>query len=122
MSPLERLRYFFESINRNDGDAVLGCYEPDAVLSLAPSGGTATGTDELREALAAFLPFEMSFSDERELRSADGQLAITTLTWEASGTGPEGEPIVMGGRSTEVFRRQPDGEWLLVLDSPWWAS
>jgi ketosteroid isomerase-like protein len=122
MSPLERLRHFFESINRNDGDALLASYEPDAVLSLAPNGGIATGTDQLREALAAFLPFEMSFTDERELISADGQLALTSLRWKAAGTGPDGEPVTMEGTSTEVFRRQADGEWLLVLDSPWWAS
>ncbi|MDE8671089.1 DUF4440 domain-containing protein [Pseudarthrobacter sp. H3Y2-7] len=122
MSPLERLLFFFDAINRKDADALIACYEPDAILTLAPAGGTSTGADQIREALAGFLTYQMSFADERELRSADEQLAITTLNWKATGSDPDGEPITMSGKSTELFRRQADGEWLMVIDSPWWAS
>jgi ketosteroid isomerase-like protein len=122
MEPMDRVRSFFDAVNRKDAEAALACYEPDAVLSLAPNGGAATGTDEIREALAAFLTMRMSLAGDRELRSPDGQLALTTLTWTAEGADPDGNPVTLSGRSTEVLRRQPDGDWLMVLDSPWWIG
>lgn len=122
MDPMERVVFFFDAINRKDADAVISCYEPEAVLSLDPHGGTVSGADKIREALAGFLTMEMSLADKRELRSADGQLALTRLTWTATGVGPDGEPITMSGKSTEVLRRQPDGKWLVAIDSPWWLA
>ncbi|TYQ09706.1 UNVERIFIED_ORG: ketosteroid isomerase-like protein [Gordonia westfalica J30] len=122
MEPMERVQYFFDAVNRKDADAALSCYEATAVLDLGPDGGTATGTDEVRDALAAFLTMEMELAGERELRSADGQLALTSLEWKASGADGEGNPITLTGKSTEVLRRQADGDWLMVLDSPWWIG
>lgn len=122
MNPSERIAFFFDAVNRKDVDAAMSCYEPEAVLSLVPSGGTVSGLDQIREALAGFFTFEMSFSDVRELCSFDGKVALTALNWTAAGTGPDGEAITMSGQSTEVMRRQADGEWLLAIDSPWWAS
>ncbi len=122
MSPLDRLNFFFDAVNRKDADAVISCYEKEAVLSLAPAGGTATGADQIREALAGFLTMQLSLADGRELLSADGQLALTALNWTATGVDPEGNPINLSGKSTEVWRRQADGEWLLAIDSPWWAG
>ena len=122
MSPLERLNFFFDAVNRKDADAVMSCYEKDAVLSLAPVGGSVSGTDQVREALAGFLTMELSLTDARELLSTDGQLAITSLNWTATGSDPDGQPLTLTGKSSEVWRRQPDGEWLMAIDSPWWAG
>jgi ketosteroid isomerase-like protein len=34
---------------------------------------------------------------------------------------PRGESVVLGGESTDVLRRQPDGRWLIAIDDPWGA-
>ena len=35
------------------------------------------------------------------------------------GTDPDGNPVNMEGRSTEIMRRQSDGSWLDVIDDPY---
>lgn len=120
-SPLGRLSFLFDAINRKDVDAVLSCYEPNAVLSQKPNGGDATGVAQIREALGGFLAFRMEPGEIREIQGG-GDLALTGITWKATGTGPDGKPMTLSGRSTEVLRRQPDGEWLLAIDSPWWVA
>jgi ketosteroid isomerase-like protein len=42
---------------------------------------------------------------------------ITKLS--ISGTEPNGYSIKLKGRGTVVFRQQPDGSWLIVLENPW---
>lgn len=122
MGPLDRVRFFFDAVNRRDEEAALSCFEANAVLSLAPNGGASEGTEAIREALAGFMTMTMKLNDARELRTPDGQLALTSLDWEATGPGPDGSPATLSGKSTEVFRLQPDGEWRMVIDSPWWIS
>ena len=46
----------------------------------------------------------------------------TTLhlsAWMLSGTDADGKPFAWQGRTNDVLRKQPDGNWLLSLDNPW---
>jgi uncharacterized protein (TIGR02246 family) len=93
-------------------------YEPGATLSPAP-GQTVQGADAIREAYRGFLAtrFQMHAQTERVFLSAGG-IALTHGRWTMTGTGPDGAPVQVEGRSAEVLRRQPDGSWLLVIDNP----
>jgi ketosteroid isomerase-like protein len=44
-----------------------------------------------------------------------GQVALQHSHWTLSGTTPDGQPVELSGRSTDVFRREPDGGWLLAI-------
>jgi ketosteroid isomerase-like protein len=35
---------------------------------------------------------------------------------EEGGTDPDGNPVELSGRATEVLRRQDNGSWLVVID------
>ena len=50
---------------------------------------------------------------------AIGDVALYVARWRLRGTDPSGAPVVLGGESTDVLRRQPDGRWLIALDNPW---
>ena len=47
-----------------------------------------------------------------------GDTAVTYGAWTLTGTSPDG-PIEMSGKGVAVLRRQPDGNWLYVVDDPW---
>jgi ketosteroid isomerase-like protein len=49
-----------------------------------------------------------------------GDVALVSGTWTL--TGPDGEPVTMSGRSTDVARQQPDGTWRWVIDVPFGIS
>ncbi len=53
-----------------------------------------------------------------------GDIALITAKWELTGTGADGKPVQLAGQSFEVARRQADGSWRYLIDSPWgleWA-
>jgi ketosteroid isomerase-like protein len=46
-------------------------------------------------------------------------IALITADWTLKGTGADGKSVQMSGHSVEVARRQGDGTWLFVIDTPW---
>jgi ketosteroid isomerase-like protein len=116
-STVETVNALVEALNRGDVDAAVAQYEPGATLVVEP-GKLATGTLALREALAGLAALKPVITTEAYQVIEAGDVALYCSRWRMRGTDPAGNPVQMGGRSSDVFRRQPDGKWLIVLDNP----
>ncbi len=117
-SPEQLDRLFSEALNAGDLDALMNLYEPQAALRPQP-GQVVQGTNAVREALGAFIGMKPTISlNAKTLAQAD-DIALTSAKWELKGTAPDGNPVQMSGQSVEVSRRQADGTWLFVIDTPW---
>jgi ketosteroid isomerase-like protein len=119
-TPEDTSRLIGEAITSGDLDAALSLYEPGATFAM-PTGfgeGSVTGLDGLREALGGFLGMspELSVNAEKTLLSGDTALVIGN--WTLKGRDPDGNEIDARGRYADVIRRQPDGNWLFVIDNP----
>ena len=120
-SPLDTVTQFVNAMNRGDLETALSMYEPGASLVVQP-GVVATGTQALREALAGFAALKPTITTEAyKIIEADG-VALYCSRWTMHGTDPAGNPVQLGGHSSDVFRRQPDGNWLIALDNPFGAA
>jgi uncharacterized protein (TIGR02246 family) len=116
-SPEQIHDLFKDAFNRQDLDGLMALYEPDAVLVAAP-GQVASGSAQIREALAGFLalngPIRMT-----HLGAVHGAgIAILYGRWTVEGTGPDGQPLTVGGVTSDVVRRGDDGAWRFVADNP----
>jgi uncharacterized protein (TIGR02246 family) len=117
-TPEQIHRLFEEAFNAGDIDALMDLYEPDAVLLPQP-GSVATGGEQVRAALEAYLALGGRIALDTKLVLTVGDLAYLSNTWSLQGTGPDGEPLSLGATTAEVARRQPDGAWLYVIDNAW---
>jgi uncharacterized protein (TIGR02246 family) len=117
-SPEELDPLFAEALNTGDLEALVALYEPEATLMPQP-GQVVIGRKAIREALGAFIATKPTLTLEVKTLAQTGDIALTSARWELAGTGPDGTPVKMGGHSVEVSRRQPDGTWLFVIDTPW---
>ena len=109
---------FAQALNAGDLEGLMALYEPHATLSPQP-GILATGSKAIREALSGFLAMKPTISMKSRVLAAAGDVALTSAKWELTGTGPDGDRLTMTGESVEVARRQRDGSWLFLIDSPW---
>ena len=117
--PEELDRLFAQALNAGDLDALLALYEPNAALAAQP-GQVVTGTQSIREALQGFIAMKPTLTMlETKTIMQTGEIALTSSKWHLTGTGPDGSPVTMDGHSAEVSRRQADGTWRIVIDSPW---
>ena len=117
--PEELDHLFAQALNAGDLDALLALYEPNAVLAPQP-GQVVTGAQSIREALRGFIAIKPTLTMlETKTIMQTGEIALNSSKWHLTGTGPDGSPMTMDGHSAEVARRQADGTWRMVIDSPW---
>jgi ketosteroid isomerase-like protein len=107
------------AFNRGDLDTLMALYEPEASLVLEP-GQVAAGASAIRASLGGYLALKSRLEIDLEALTvvAGADLALVSGPWTLSGTGPDGAPLTMSGRSADVLRRQPDGTWRWVIDAP----
>ncbi len=121
-SPEEAVRAMVDAFNRWDLDAFMTFYEPKATLVPQP-GQVASGAAAIREAMGGFLALKGRMEIESELTvNQASDVALVSGSWTLTGTGPDGEPVTMSGRVTDVVRRQPDGTWRWGIDVPFGVS
>lgn len=99
-------------------DDVLSAYEADATL-VVQSGMNASGP-ALREAFQGFIAMQPKFAMPEHEVIAAGDIALHIAPWTMAAVDPNsGNPVEQSGLSVAVFRRQSDGNWLMVIDNPY---
>jgi ketosteroid isomerase-like protein len=116
--PIETVDGLTDALNRGDVEAALAFYEPNGLLVVRP-GELARGSKELRAALGRFIALKPTLRAHAQRVVEAGDLALYMGRWTLQGTDPAGQPVSMGGESTDVLRRRPDGRWLIAMDNPW---
>ena len=115
-NPAEIHALFEQAFNHADVDALTGLYEPSAVLVVG--GNEVVGRENIRNALESLVAGRGRMTLEtRAVVASHLGLAVLHGGWLIecpTGTGSE----TRRGLSTEVVRKQPDGTWLFVIDSP----
>ena len=102
-----------------DVDALVEFYEPDGTVFPQP-GSPVTGHAAMREALVPFVALRGQMQLRTTAVIENGDLALVYGDWSLTGgTDPDGNPVNMEGRSTEIMRRQSDGSWRDVIDDPY---
>jgi ketosteroid isomerase-like protein len=114
---LSTIHQMVDAFHRGDIAGILKTYEPGAVVMAEP-GAPVTGKAGLEAMFAAFIAARARFTFQRHEVIQAGDLAVHFAPWRMTGTGPDGSPITDGGLSVAVLRRQPDGQWLMVIDDP----
>lgn len=119
--PVDAVDALMDAINRGDIEAALKCYESDAVIVSQP-GQIARGKEAIRGALAGFISLRPTLSGTAHQLVEAGDIALFCSRWTLTGTTPDGSRTEMSGTSSDVLRRQPDGQWLIAVDNPWGTS
>ena len=119
--PEEMHALFARHFNAGDLEALVALYTPDAALVPQP-GQVVKGHAAIREALQAFLALRGKIDLQSTYTVEAGDTALTRGQWQLKGTGPDGQPVALAGKSCEVLRKQADGRWLLVVDHPYGAD
>lgn len=109
---------FVERFNAQDVDGIMELYEPNAVILPPDAPEVVSGHVAIREVLDGFLALDgkMENTIVRVIEQLD--IAILYSRWTVCGIGPDGTPVKVGGTTSDVVRRQIDGNWLFAIDNP----
>lgn len=116
-TPAEVHRLFTEAFLAQDLDRLLSLFEPGATLVPQP-GQPVSGAAAICQALAEFLALKGEFTMEPAQVIQTEEIALVCSRWRLVGTAADGSRVELVGQTSDVVRRQSDGRWLLVIDSP----
>ncbi len=115
--PEELQELIEKALNEHNLDALVDLYEAGTALAL-PDGAMAHGKEGVRQAMGNFVGLKpvFKYSSKQVIQSDD--IAMLAGKWTLKGTAPDGSNVEMAGQSAEVARKQADGTWLYIVDSP----
>ena len=116
-SPQEVAAGIGQGLSNSDLEGTMAMYEPNACF-VTEQGQVLQGHAAIRGAISSFIALTPTMSAESRTVVQADDVAIIYTKWSLSGTTPDGGAINKSGQSTDVMRRQPDGTWLCVIDSP----
>ena len=121
-NPEDIHKLFTAAFNAGNLEALMALYEPDAQVVPQP-GHITSGHEAIRQALRLYLAMKgtMQVTTRYVIRGAT--IALLGGQWNLTASAPDGRSIeMMRGKSVEIARRQPTGEWLLTIDHPFGAD
>jgi ketosteroid isomerase-like protein len=101
--------------NKGNIDFLMTLYEKDACFASQP-GQVVKDQERIRRAIID-TGGKLKARAKRILYASN--LALLITEWSITGTEHNGNPILLTGRDTIVFRRQSDDTWLMVIENPW---
>lgn len=84
---------------------------------MAADGSSLSGRDAIAGALAQLVDSGAGFEIELGSLFIAGEVAVATGTLTLRGPGDP--PEELRSQATVIYRREPDGRWLIAIDAPW---
>jgi len=116
--PLDLITQLVTAMNAQDLETALTLFEPGASFVMKP-GVVVSGTAGTRQALEGFMALKPTLIIEAQQIVQAGDVAQYCARWSIKGIDLTGAVVQLGGRSSSILRRQPDGRWLFLVDNPW---
>lgn len=116
--PLDLVTQLVTAMNVQDLGTALTLFEPGASFVMK-SGVVVSGTAGIRQALEGFMALKPTLTIDAQQLVQAGDVAQYCARWSLKGIDQTGTVVQLGGRSSSILRRQPDGRWLFLVDNPW---
>jgi uncharacterized protein (TIGR02246 family) len=117
VKPEDWPRLFEQYFNANDLDAVMGLYEPEARF-VTQSGDTVMGRDAIRSVLRAMIDAKTRLHSRVVRAVTVGDIAQLYTDFEGTTVYSSSKTVPVYNKAIEVLRRQPDGDWKLIIGDP----
>jgi ketosteroid isomerase-like protein len=118
MTPKEFLSSYVEEFNAKNVGSLIDMYETDACFVIQP-GQVVNGIENIRQSLQGFVDMNGKLESKVKGVIQTSNLALVNTEWSFSGDGPDGKPVNIAGKATDVLRQQSDGTWRVLIDNPW---
>jgi ketosteroid isomerase-like protein len=110
-------RVFERHLNAGNLDSVMALYESEARF-VRRSGEILTGRQKIRDALANMIEAKTRFHSHAVKAVAVEDIAQLYTDFEGTMIDESGRTIATHHKAIEVLRRQPAGDWKLIIGDP----
>jgi ketosteroid isomerase-like protein len=115
--PADWPRLFEERLNGGDLDGVMALYDPSAHL-VARSGEIIVGRDRIAAIISGMIRAKTQLQSQVRKTITVGDVAQLYTDFDGTALDNSGETVSVHYKAIEVLRRQPDGDWKLIVGNP----
>ncbi len=117
-SVLTTIKTMTAAFHQQDIKMVLASYEEEAAIMFEPAV-TVSDPSEIKHMFEGAFQINPNYSypNGHEVYIVNN-IAMHIAPWVMKGKAPDGTDIEQTGLSVAVLRKQPNGQWLMVLDNP----
>jgi uncharacterized protein (TIGR02246 family) len=108
---------YSEYFRTSDLEGLVSLYEPNAVV-VAEDGAHIKGTAKIREMFEDVIKSKGTLKIETLSEVQVDGLASVRVKWHLQAIGSDGNELEIANVASEVMRKQPDGNWLYIIDQP----
>lgn len=115
--PYDMNQAFADAYNAGNIEQVMALYTSDAQL-VNEDQTVASGLTEIRKVQTELLKIGGHFTSKNIVSVVAGDIALLNARWHISTKDKEGRSVELSGMTSEIVKRQPDGNWLYLVDNP----
>ncbi len=114
-------RYFQNCDSNGDLESALDCFDDDAVY-VTGIGTFVTGKEDIRKALEQVCSLKPDLQAQRSTGFTVGDITAWVDEWTLKAILPDGTKLDMKGTSSDILKKQPNGNWAYLVDNPYGAE
>lgn len=108
---------YSEYFRTSDLEGLVSLYEPNAVV-VGEDGSEIKGTAKIKEMFADALKCKGTLKIETLSEYHVDNIASIRVKWHMQAIDADGNELDISNVASEVMRKQPDGNWLYIIDQP----
>jgi len=114
-------RYFQNFVRNGDVEGALDCFDDEAIY-VTGIGTFVTGKENIRKALEQVCGLKPDLQAQRSMGFTVGDITAWVDEWTLKATLPDGTKLEMKGTSSDILKKQPNGNWAYLVDNPYGAE
>lgn len=120
-NPEEMNECFARAYNSGKVENLNRLFEPDAKI-VNKNGGIITGINEINQEHSGLLKIGGKMTSINKYCIVFEEIALLKADWKIDTLDENGNKIEIKGLSTEIIRKQKNGNWLYIVDNPFGAN
>jgi len=114
-------RYFQNCVRNGDVEGALDCFDDEAIY-VTGIGTFVTGKENIRKALEQVCGLKPDLQAQRSTGFTVDNISSWVDEWTMKATLPDGTKLEMRGTSSDILKKQLNGNWAYLVDNPYGAK
>jgi len=114
-------RYFQNCVRNGDVENAIDCFDDQAIY-VTGIGTFVTGKENIRKAIEQVCALKPDLQAQRSTRFTVDNITSWVDEWTLKAILPDGTKLDLKGTSSDILKKQTNGNWVYLVDNPYGAD